>query len=169
MKNIKLMLCSGTRTSINAILTDFATLLNGQETTDEDRLKLQEQSNELIKAVSKVKRFKEDEGEPRIKIARKSSPTQPNLEIDYELKREILNLLQKNLDYSIDLFDEISDEMKQSLIGENESLIKKLKALKCVSPRVSILPEKTLSGTLTSRSTSSKEGLFWLLLMISFH
>lgn len=136
MSSIKLFLFKGTRDSINILLADCASILNGQETSDQARKKLEKQCNDLISQLRTLKRFKYKDGEPQAKVARKSSAigltTSRPLEIDFELRREILDLLQKNLDCSIEYLDEFSEDFKLDLIDENEELIGKLKQLRDV-------------------------------------
>ena len=138
--DIKLMISDATRNEIYALLNDFVSVLNGQEITEEDGEKLQEQCNDLLAELRRLKRFKfrEDDGEPRRKTIRKSAgpaTLSEHLELSYELKQEIVNLLQQNQEFSIEFLDDLSEEDKQKLVAENEQLIEKLKRLESVSAR----------------------------------
>lgn len=158
MADIKLAISDETRTWIKTILTDFASILSGQETSDDDRQRLKEQSSELINEVSKLKRF-HDDGEPKKKSARKHGTTPAShLEIGYQLKREIINLIQQNQDFSIELFDDVPEEDRKALIEQNANLIAKLNELNHMPPRASIVPERTLNCS----STGSGKGWFLL-------
>lgn len=144
------MISYATRNSIYALLNDFVSILSGQETTEEDRKKLHDQSNDLLAELRKLKRFKyrDEDGEPKRKTFRKSAlPTSPEyLELGLELKQEIVNLLMQNLDCSIDFLDDLSEEDKQKLIAENEKLSEKLKKLDYVSTRDIVAISKGLFG-----------------------
>lgn len=133
------MISHATRNEIYALLNDFVSVLSGQQITEEDGEKLQEQCNDLLAELRRLKRFKfrEDDGEPRRKTIRKSGPAtlSEHLELSYELKQEIVNLLQQNQEFSIEFLDDLSEEDKQKLVAENEQLIEKLKRLEPVSAR----------------------------------
>lgn len=153
MSNIKLFLSKEIRDSITKLLTDCSSILDGHETSDAVRRDLDKDCNELIMKVRNLRRFKYKNGEPQVKVARKSSSnlTSRSLEIDFELRIQIMSLLQKNLDCPIQLFEEFNDDYRCDLVDENEELIGKLKQLHDVW----YINYEPLDATGSSSSTSS--------------
>ena len=162
MANIKLALDQITRNLIIGAITDFSIILSGQEVSEDEIRKLEEQANKLIQATNNLRRLREEVGEPRTKSLRKTVTPSMLLEINYEQKREILNLLQKNLDYTIELFDDIPEDAKAALINDNAHLVTTLKELKFMSPRMFIVSNKTLKGT-----PNVSKGMFFAMTLVS--
>lgn len=135
--DIRLIISHATRNEICVLLKNFVSVLSGQKITEENGETLQEQCNSLLVDLKRLKRFKcrEDDGRPRGKTVRKSGSATPSehLELSYELKQVIVNLLLQNQDFSIEFLDDLSEEDKQKLIAEDKQLIEKLEQLKPVS------------------------------------
>ena len=160
---IKLLLRRETRDSINAILTKFVSILRGFQTTDQSLKGLQMDNSNLIIELGKLERFDFDDGQPKNKITKKAAPETEHLELDYELSREIVDLLQQNADYSLKYFDALSCESKKGFISKNEKLMENLKKLKEVtSDEIVILPEKNCQALKCCIDNDK-------LLMIIFH
>ena len=171
MEEIKLLIGLETRGSIKDTLANFTTVLTSQETTKGKLKELQERSEKLIARLIKLRRFKLKQSLARRTVgkgvARKSvGVTGPScFEIDYNLKSELVTLLQKNLDCTIRFSDDISDEMKKELIDENGQLIKELSNLNRLEHWM-VVPDKILNVPRRNLkpidSSSSSQGLFWL-------
>lgn len=128
MEDVNLLLYDTTRDSIKKILSDFTSVLAGKKTTVEDLEKLQRSGNNLIGKLAELKRIKPQISRFRI-TPRKTVPCRSrNLEIDYNLKSDIVKLLQQNLDFAIK-YSDISRKIKAELIKENDLGIEELESL----------------------------------------
>lgn len=176
MEKIALLFDKDTRDSTHKILTDFASVLSGQETTNEDLEKLEGRSKLLIYELNKLQRINLPTQTNR--IARKTSGglRSPNLSlaIPYNLKMEVVNLLQKNMDCAIKYSGNISKEIEKELNDENGSVIEKLNHLVVCPDSATVIPDKILcAGVLleadqSSETDQSSEGLSFETIILTW-
>lgn len=138
MGDLKFQLPINTRDDLKKLLTDFSSMLAGDST--KDIVLVSNRNAEMISQLSELDRFEEENEESRRKRLKltddpsahpsASQSIQYVLELSYEQRKKITDILEANEELAIGSPDLQWAEIKKNMIEENRQLIEQVNALK---------------------------------------